>query len=73
MVYDVSIYAKLCKNKLFQITKHFVAPDLFFPEKIHLLHARVLTSVRNSGNNDVEEEDVDRDMDDDRGDDDDDK
>ena len=32
-------------------------------------HARVLTSVRNSGNNDVEEEDVDRDMDDDRGDD----
>lgn len=34
-------------------------------------HARVLTSIRNSGNNDVEEEDVDRDMDDDRGDDDD--
>lgn len=73
MVYDVSIYAKLCKNKLFQITKHFVissrAPDLFFPEKIHLCmlgHARVLTSVRNSGNNDVEEEDVDRDMDDDK-------
>lgn len=36
-------------------------------------HATVLTSVRNSGNNDVEEEDVDREMDDDRGDDDDDK
>lgn len=34
-------------------------------------HARVLTCVRNLGNNDVEEEDVDRDMDDDRGDDDD--
>ena len=62
MVYDVLIYAKLCKNKLFQMTKHFIISSRA-PFKIFSSLKKYIVCMLGYA----------RDMDDDRDDDDDDK